>query len=311
MKKITILFVMAIAAMSAWAQADELKDVIYTSDNKTIEAKVMEVSSQEVKYKDWNNQNGPMFILMAGEVTKIEFSNGTVKTFAAPAPAAAAPVATTPVKPVTTEDQAAASEPKKPAEKLPVGFQFNVDLDGNLAFVSGSRIDGKGGIQSIDRDFAVGGVNLTLGAGARIAQWLYAGVAAGVLGEWGTPKVRYTNKDGVKEEGKATYSAYTVPIYADVRAFAPTHGNCYPYVEVGVGGYVGIAGTTAFNGNKIEELCGTPEGGFYFISGVGLEFKYFNVGAGYKRMQSNNFTGNHGYVKLGVSFGRCNKLRNK
>jgi len=304
MKKITIIFAMAIIAMSAWAQTEEMKDLIYTSDNKAIEAKIVEVSSQEVKYKDWNNQNGPMFILTAAEISKIEFSNGTVKTFAAPANPA-------PAKPVTTEDKADAPQTKKQAEKLPVGFQFNIDVDGNLAFLSGSRIYVENCIRSVDNDFAVGGVNLTLGAGARIAQWLYAGVAAGVLGEWGTPKVKYTNPEGVTEEGKATYSAYTVPIYADVRAYAPTHGNCYPYVEVGIGGYVGINGNVKFNGNKIGDFSGKPDGGFYFLSGVGLEFKYFNIGAGYKLMRNNNFTGNHGYVKIGFSFGRCNKLRNK
>jgi len=302
MKKITLLFVLAIAAMGASAQdVDQMIDKIYTADNKVVEAKVVEVSSKEVKYKDWNNQSGPMFILTADEIKKIEFSNGTEKTFAAASTAAA------PVVPATAESQAdsdtkTAAE-KKSAEKLPVGFQFNIDVDGNLAFLSGSRIN-VGGIQSIDRDFAVGGANLTLGAGVRVAEWLYAGVAAGVLGEWGTPKVAYKG-----DTAKATYAAYTVPIYADVRAYAPTHGNCFPYVEVGVGGYVGIDGSVKFNGNKIDELCGTPAGGFYFLSGVGLEFKYFNVGAGYKLMRNNNFTGNHGYVKIGVSLGRSTQLR--
>jgi len=297
MKKIATFILATLAIANVWAQADNLKDLIYTADSKVVEAKVLEVSSGEVKYKDWNNQMGPTFILTASEVQKVEFSNGTVKTFAG---AAAKPAAS------AQSEQAAASKSSKSAaaaQKPAVGFQFNLDVEGNLAFVSGSRIN-YAGIQSIDRDFAVGGVNVVLGAGVRVAQWMYVGVAAGVLGEWGNPKVKYNGNDT-----KGNYSAYTLPIYGDFRAYAPTHGNCYPYAEVGVGGYVGLAGEVKVDGTKIDELCGTPEGGFYFLSGVGLEFKCLNIGAGYKLMRNNNFTGNHGYVKLGISLGRPQKLR--
>jgi len=304
MKRLTILIALAMVAIGSWAQAVEMIDRIYTADNKVVEAKVLEVSSSEIRYKDWNNQSGPTFILTASEVKKVEFSNGTVKTYAAASAAVAQPVQVQPVE-QTAPGEPAATSTKPAKQPLPVGFQFNIDLDGNLAFLSGSRIrNEKIGLYPIDQDFAVGGIDLTLGAGVRIAEWMFAGVAAGILGEWGNPKVNYKG-----EEGKAAYAAYTVPIYADVRAYAPTHGNCFPYVEVGLGGYVGIDGSVKFNKNKIDELCGKPAGGFYFLSGVGLEFKYLNIGAGYKLMRNNNFTGNHGYVKVGVSLGRCNKLR--
>jgi len=294
MKKITVIFAMAMIAMSAWAQADELKDVIYTTDNKTIEAKVVEVSSQEVKYKDWNNQSGPMFILTAKEIKKIEFSNGTEKTFAALAEVA-------PATPVTTEEKAeakTASPAKKTDQKLHAGFQFNIDVDGNLAFVNGWSMSS----YRVD-NYATGGVNVCLGAGVRIADWMYFGAAAGVIGEWGNTKVRNNT-----EEYKAQSSQYAVPIYADVRAYAPTHGNCFPYVEVGIGGFVGLDGKVKCADFELDKK---PEGGFYFISGVGLEFKYLNIGAGYKLLRNNEAIGNHGYVKLGISIGRCNKLRNK
>jgi len=285
------------AMTSVWAQTDELKDLIYTADNKVIEAKVTEVSSEEIKYKDWNNQMGPTFILSKGEVNKVEFSNGTVKTFAgAAAQPAAQPAAT--AAPVAKAEQKAAT-PAAAKPQLPVGFQFNLDVEGNLCFVSGYYLN-----NCHVKNYACGGVNVNVGAGARVGKFLYIGAAAGALGEWGDPYVELNN--ATHDEKKAHASAWIIPIFADVRVYAPTHGNCYPYAEVGIGGYIGIDGQVKFEGEKISNK---PQDGFYFISGVGMEFKRVNIGAGYKLMRDKDAIGNHGYVKLGISLGRPQKLR--
>lgn len=84
MKKIILLAVAAIASLTVNAQ-----DIIVTRDGQRIDAKITEVSSSEVRYKEWNNQDGPTFVLRADEMNTIIYQNGTVKTFEH-APAAAA-----------------------------------------------------------------------------------------------------------------------------------------------------------------------------------------------------------------------------
>ena len=76
MKKIFLLTVAAVAAFSAYAQ-----DVIITRDAKRVEAKILEVSSSEIKYKEFNNLEGPTFVLTNAEINTIIYQNGTVKVF--------------------------------------------------------------------------------------------------------------------------------------------------------------------------------------------------------------------------------------
>ena len=76
MKKIFLLAVATVAAFSAYAQ-----DVIITRDAKRVEAKILEVSSSEIKYKEFNNLEGPTFVLTNAEINTIIYQNGTVKVF--------------------------------------------------------------------------------------------------------------------------------------------------------------------------------------------------------------------------------------
>ncbi|MDY2943033.1 MAG: hypothetical protein SOT07_04975 [Paludibacteraceae bacterium] len=78
MKRLVSMFICVLVAMAAVAQ-----DIIITRDAQRIECLIQEVSSTEVKYKMWDNQTGPTFILTAQEINSIIFQNGTVKTFEA------------------------------------------------------------------------------------------------------------------------------------------------------------------------------------------------------------------------------------
>lgn len=76
MRKIVSLFVAIIATTMLFAQ-----DVIVTTDSKKIEAKIVEVSSTQVKYLDFNAQDGPTFVLSADEISSIIFASGQVKVY--------------------------------------------------------------------------------------------------------------------------------------------------------------------------------------------------------------------------------------
>lgn len=66
-----ILFLMFATTM--WAQ-----DIIVTNDAQKIEAKILEVSKTEIKYKEMSDLNGPTYILETKEISSIIYSNGKV-----------------------------------------------------------------------------------------------------------------------------------------------------------------------------------------------------------------------------------------
>lgn len=76
MKKNVLLLIGLMVCSLVMAQ-----DLIVTRSQQRIEARVTEVSPDEVKYVDYNNQEGPVFVLPATDVVTVIFQNGQVKVF--------------------------------------------------------------------------------------------------------------------------------------------------------------------------------------------------------------------------------------
>lgn len=57
------------------------QDKIYRTDGEVIEAKVLEIGNQEIKYKLFNNLNGPQYNIYKSAVSKIIYENGTSDSF--------------------------------------------------------------------------------------------------------------------------------------------------------------------------------------------------------------------------------------
>ncbi len=74
MKKIVLLCNLFTLFMGAYAQ-----DIIVTKEAQKIEAKILEVSSTEIKYKKQSNLEGPTFILGVEEINSIIYANGEVQ----------------------------------------------------------------------------------------------------------------------------------------------------------------------------------------------------------------------------------------
>ena len=75
-KKIFLLLLMAGQFMAGSA-----KDVIVMKSSDSIEAKILEVTPTEVKYKKMNYLDGPTFIILKSEISKITYGNGDVESF--------------------------------------------------------------------------------------------------------------------------------------------------------------------------------------------------------------------------------------
>lgn len=76
MKRWNLFVFCVVLSVSAFAQ-----DIIITRDAKRIESKIQEVSPTEVRYKESDNLDGPVFVLPTRDITAITFQNGSVKVF--------------------------------------------------------------------------------------------------------------------------------------------------------------------------------------------------------------------------------------
>lgn len=59
------------------------QDVISTKDGREIEAKVLEVGTEELVYKKWSNPDGPDYHILLSEVLQVRYENGEVETYGA------------------------------------------------------------------------------------------------------------------------------------------------------------------------------------------------------------------------------------
>jgi hypothetical protein len=61
--------------------ASRAQDKIYRKNGSVVEAKVVEIGSSEIKYKEFKNPDGPIYVLESDRVSKIVFENGTTQKF--------------------------------------------------------------------------------------------------------------------------------------------------------------------------------------------------------------------------------------
>ena len=78
MKK--LLFICALLFSSAGTMMAQ--DIITTKEGKDIQAKVVEISNTEIKYLDFENLEGPTYILNKSDVILIRYQNGKNEVFA-------------------------------------------------------------------------------------------------------------------------------------------------------------------------------------------------------------------------------------
>ena len=76
MKKLVILSVLLCASLSAWGQ-----DLITKKDGSDIEAKILEVTPTEIKYKKFSNLEGPIFTLPVKDILIVRYENGENEIF--------------------------------------------------------------------------------------------------------------------------------------------------------------------------------------------------------------------------------------
>ena len=57
------------------------QDVVLLKDGTKIQSKVLEIGESSIKYKKWENQNGPTYTLLISSINSITYMNGTKDYF--------------------------------------------------------------------------------------------------------------------------------------------------------------------------------------------------------------------------------------
>lgn len=79
MKKLLSIFTISLLSVCVYAQ-----DIIVTNKAQKIDAKILEVSTSEILYKELDNLDGPTFILRVDEINSIIYANGKVVLYNQP-----------------------------------------------------------------------------------------------------------------------------------------------------------------------------------------------------------------------------------
>ena len=80
MKKKSIILTLCVFCLffTAFVRA---QDVVVTIDAKSMKVKILEINDQEIRYLDFENLEGPTYVMKRSEINIIVFQNGKVETF--------------------------------------------------------------------------------------------------------------------------------------------------------------------------------------------------------------------------------------
>lgn len=76
MKIKSIVFMLSLISFAGNSQ-----DIITKKSGEDIQSKVIEINLNEVKYKKWDNQDGPLISISKSEILMIRYQNGTKDIF--------------------------------------------------------------------------------------------------------------------------------------------------------------------------------------------------------------------------------------
>ena len=111
MMKRTILLLLAALCCALTAAA---QDLIVKTDAAKIEAKVIEITPEAVRYKRFSNPDGPTYVLPVAQIHYIQYANGEKEYYTKTIPATPLTPAT-PAVPATPATPAVPATPATPA----------------------------------------------------------------------------------------------------------------------------------------------------------------------------------------------------
>jgi hypothetical protein len=291
MQTTTFMKVLSGLLMMAFLGTVQAQDIIITKDAQKIEAKILEVSGSEIKYKKQSNLEGPTFILGVEELNSIIYANGEVQVFEDKAD-----------KQNIGEKDVVAVQDDTVCEKKEFGGQFgdrkvnentrpfikepffNMYADAEVRYI----FDGQ--IVSI-------GASTNFTFGCRINDYVYVGGSIG----YDFYPIRTVTTDIYVSRSYNYEDAHFITSLSNVRIFIPAKPQLYPFFNIS-------AGCSIIFPFYLEPVH------FRLKVGAGVDIKRFTIGMGYDflsgatyqaLLSSTDFLPNHTiYLNLGVRIGR-------
>lgn len=164
MKRTLIVFLVVMASIVAMSQ-----DVIVTMDAKKIEAKILEVSKTEIKYKEMDNLEGPTFVLEVEEISSVIYANGKVVLYNQPE-APKTNVATSPV-----------SEPEESVTAVPQEKTGRIYRDKGRYLYNETYIDSKEVERILQRENTLAYEQWKKGSGMLTGAAVCTGIGGGLV----------------------------------------------------------------------------------------------------------------------------------
>lgn len=81
MKRLFFILVAVITSINIMAERNAAYDIIYWSNNDSVQAKVLTISEKEVTYHVWSNLQGPIYTINKSEIIAIRYANGSYDIF--------------------------------------------------------------------------------------------------------------------------------------------------------------------------------------------------------------------------------------
>jgi cytochrome c biogenesis factor len=144
--------VLFFACFTILASVCVAQDIIVTKDSKRINAKVMEVNEDNIKYKNFDNQDGPVYTLSKSNIVTILYKNGQVETFETESskPAAATQITQVPrqTNAMSNRTQVVSSDNILADMKAYSPALYSQYKSGKRMATSGSILTGVGGVSA-------------------------------------------------------------------------------------------------------------------------------------------------------------------
>ncbi|MDE5622945.1 MAG: hypothetical protein K2I59_08225 [Alistipes sp.] len=124
MKRVVLLLPAALGGVLTVAA----QDLIVKTDRSSVEARVMEITPETVRYKRFSNPDGPTYVLPVGDIEYIRYANGEEERFRQPGQPAREVIPATPLVPATPVETAA-SEPvaRSASRQYDIGEYYDRD----------------------------------------------------------------------------------------------------------------------------------------------------------------------------------------
>jgi hypothetical protein len=284
-------------------------DIIVTNDSKKIDAKITEISQSEIRYKDADNLDGPVFVVPISQINSVILSNGRVILYNQPTQMPEETVVTPAAEPVSTP----VPEPVTRQEvEEPEGIELPY-IESNVARGHQGYIEFSGFVgdapSSILKDntikytnTAIGGISLNFLYGWRFNPYVFLGVGTGFTGEFSNIKM---SKDRIT--GTTSARAFSMPYYADLRLFVPTrHKGVYPYVELALGARCEYTGSGEVSVGSIDSTMTSTHAvaAAHFKANFGLECKRVILSLGYQLWGDKSIVYQYFNINLGIRLGK-------